>query len=125
MLRASTRRLLDRSFTGAGVLSIVLMAAALVIILAPMFLRGAGAFVFRGTIEHRRVLLERFHRGDRGAVAARGRETGNARATAGRTGGGRATRCRRPRRRHRHRPRPRRDRPAAAMPVTSRCRRPS
>ncbi len=31
--------------------------------LAPIFVRGAGAFVFRGTIEHRRFLLERFDRG--------------------------------------------------------------
>ena len=31
----------------------------------PNFVRGAGAFVFRGTIEFRRLMLEQFDRGDR------------------------------------------------------------
>jgi len=60
----STRRLLDRAFTGAGVFAIVLMAAALLVVLGPIFQHGVGAFCFQGTIEHRRFLLEHFSRGD-------------------------------------------------------------
>ena len=63
-MNMSTRRLLDRAFTGAGVFAIVLMAAALLVVLGPIFQRGAGAFFFQGTIEHRRFLLEHFSRGD-------------------------------------------------------------
>ncbi|MEI6970566.1 MAG: phosphate ABC transporter permease PstA [bacterium] len=64
-MRLQTRKLLDRAFAGSGVLAIVLMAAALVILLAPMFIRGAGAIVFTATVEHRRVMLEKFERGNR------------------------------------------------------------
>ena len=65
MLRPGTRKLLDRSFTGMGVLSIALLTAALLILLAPMCVRGLGAYFFQGTVEFRRVLLEKFERGDR------------------------------------------------------------
>lgn len=65
-----TRRVFDRAFSGAGVLAIALMAAALLILLAPMVVQGARAVFFRGTVEHRRFLLEKFERGDRARVAA-------------------------------------------------------
>ena len=65
MLRLGTRKLLDRSFTGMSVLSIALLSAALVILLAPMIIRGVAAYVFQGTVEFRRVELEKFQRGDR------------------------------------------------------------
>ena len=65
-----TRKIFDRAFSGAGVLAIALMAAALVILLAPMVVQGARAVFFRGTVEHRRFLLEKFERGDRARVAA-------------------------------------------------------
>ena len=67
-MRLQTRKILDRAFTGSGVLAIVLMAAALLILLAPMFIRGAGAIFFTGTVEHRRVMLEKFERGNRQEV---------------------------------------------------------
>lgn len=63
-MNLSTRRLLDRAFTGTGVFAIVLMAAALLVVLGPIFQRGVGAIFFQGTIEHRRFLLESFSRGD-------------------------------------------------------------
>jgi len=63
-----TRKLLDRAFTGSGALAITLMAAALLILLAPMFIRGAGAIFFTATVEHRRLMLEKFERGDREKV---------------------------------------------------------
>ena len=62
--------MLDRSFTASGVLAIVLMTAALVILLAPMFARGIGAIFFTGTVEHRRLMMEKFERGHRPDVEA-------------------------------------------------------
>jgi phosphate transport system permease protein len=73
----STRRVLDRSFSGLGILSIVLMAGALLVLLGPIVVRGSGAFLFRGTIEFRRLQLERFERGDEAAL---GRELAAAQA---------------------------------------------
>ena len=64
-MRLETRKMLDRSFTVSGVLSIALMTAALLILLAPMFVRGSRAIVFTATVEHRRLMLEKFERGDR------------------------------------------------------------
>jgi phosphate transport system permease protein len=69
-MRIETRKLLDRSFTGSGILAIALMAAALIILLAPMFIRGMGAIVFTATVEHRRLMLERFNRGNRTQLEA-------------------------------------------------------
>jgi phosphate transport system permease protein len=69
-MRLETRKVLDRAFTGSGALAIGLMAVALAVLLVPVFMRGLGAIFFTGTIEHRRLLLERFERGDRAAVEA-------------------------------------------------------
>jgi phosphate transport system permease protein len=67
-MHSTTRRLLDRAFSGLGILSITLMAGSLLVLLGPILVRGAGAFVFRGTVEFRRMQLERFERGDRDAI---------------------------------------------------------
>jgi len=69
-MQLDTRKMLDRSFTASGVLAIALMTAALAILLAPMFARGIGAIFFTGTVEHRRLMLEKFERGDRSAIEA-------------------------------------------------------
>lgn len=66
----SSRKTVDRSFTVIGLVSIALMAAALVVLLWPIFARGTGAFVFRGTVEYRRLTLEKLGRGDRAAIEA-------------------------------------------------------
>lgn len=79
-MRLSTRKVLDRAFSGTGLFAIALMACALVAVLAPILVRGAGAYVFRGTIEHRRFLLERFNRGDRAAFESEQEEVRAARA---------------------------------------------
>jgi phosphate transport system permease protein len=39
-VRLSTRKLLDRSFSGLGLFSILVMGAALVVILVPVISRG-------------------------------------------------------------------------------------
>jgi phosphate transport system permease protein len=64
-----TRKILDRSFSGFGMVSILLLAAALVVVLLPILWRGAGAFIYRATVEDRRVMLDLFDRGDPEAVA--------------------------------------------------------
>ena len=60
-----TRRMLDRSFTAIGIIAIVLMAVSLVILLQPIVWRGAGAFIFRETVENRKFNLDHFGRGSR------------------------------------------------------------
>ncbi len=69
-MQKATRNLLDRSFSALGFLSIALMAASLLVILTPIFVRGMGALVFRGTVEFRLMQLEKFERGDRDEVEA-------------------------------------------------------
>ncbi len=64
-MRLSTRKILDKSFSGLGIFSIVIMALALLVILAPIFVRGSRAFLFRGTVEYRKLTFERFERGKR------------------------------------------------------------
>lgn len=64
-MRRGTRKLIDRSFTGLGLMSIVLMTMALLVILTPIFVRGLGAIFFQGTVEFRRMQLEQFERGRR------------------------------------------------------------
>lgn len=76
-MELGTRKLFNRSFSFVSAFSILLMALALVILLGPLFVRGSGAFLFRGTVEHREFMLDKFGRGDRGAIEA---ETGRAEA---------------------------------------------
>lgn len=76
-MNTPTRKVLDRSFTGLGLLSIALVAIALLILLAPIAARGVGAYVFRGTVEHRRAMLELFGHGDRNTIE---QEVGRAQA---------------------------------------------
>jgi phosphate transport system permease protein len=69
-MELKTRRILDRSFTGMGYASIVFLALALLVLLLPIFIRGIGAFVFRGTVEFRRLNYEQFARGDKATLEA-------------------------------------------------------
>jgi len=63
-MKLSTRKLIDRSLTGAGYFAILLVACVLLIILVPIFSRGIQAFVFQGTVEFRRLEMEEFGRGN-------------------------------------------------------------
>ncbi len=65
-----TRKMLDGSFSTVGVIAIVLMFISLVILLGPIFARGFGAFVFKGTVEYRKLMLDKFGRGDRERIIA-------------------------------------------------------
>jgi len=63
-----TRKILDKSFSFAGLFTIVLMISSLLIILCPIFYKGIQAYVFRGTIEYRRLMYEKYHRGNKQIV---------------------------------------------------------
>ena len=63
-MNLSTRKLLDKSFSGLGLSSIALMGIALVLILAPIIWNGSKAYIFKGTIEHRKVMFDHFDRGN-------------------------------------------------------------
>jgi len=63
-MRLQTRKLLDKAFSGLGLIAIAVMGVALLLILTPIVWRGSKAFVFKGTIEHRRVMIEQFDRGN-------------------------------------------------------------
>jgi len=69
----------DKTFTGLSWGSVVLIALALVAVLGPMLWRGAGAVVFRGTVEFRRMQLDQFGRGDPSAIRAEMEEVAMAR----------------------------------------------
>jgi phosphate transport system permease protein len=64
-MKLQTRKVLDRSFTGLGFFSVFLLSASLIVILGPIFARGIGAFIFKGTVEFRRFNYEQFDRGDK------------------------------------------------------------
>ncbi len=59
-----SRKVLDKSFSGLGIVSIILLALSLIIILGPIIVKGVGAFFFKGTVEHRLLMLEKFERGN-------------------------------------------------------------
>ncbi|MGQ9652002.1 MAG: phosphate ABC transporter permease PstA [Phycisphaerae bacterium] len=66
----TSRKLTDRLFTLMGVSSILLLAAFLLVLLTPIAIGGIGAFIFRGTVEHRRMQLELFEAGDKDKLEA-------------------------------------------------------
>jgi phosphate transport system permease protein len=78
-MELKTRRMLDRSFTAIGIIAIVLMAVSLVVLLQPIVWRGAGAFVFKETVENRKLNLEHFGRGSRARLKVEITETEAAR----------------------------------------------
>jgi phosphate transport system permease protein len=63
-MRLATRNLLDRAFTLNACFAVALMILFLVFVLLPIFVKGSAAYLFRGTVEHRRLMREQFGRGD-------------------------------------------------------------
>lgn len=63
-MRLKLRKLMDHALTASGYLAIGGMALFLLWVLVPVFSKGFGAYVFRGTVEHRRMMLGEFGRGD-------------------------------------------------------------
>lgn len=74
-MNLKTRKILDRSFSGLGFFSIFLLIASLVVILAPIFVRGVGAYIFKATAEFRRLNYEQFDRGGKEVIDRETRET--------------------------------------------------
>ncbi|NCA90865.1 MAG: hypothetical protein EOM92_18775 [Gammaproteobacteria bacterium] len=100
MKRNTARRRIDRLFTAAACAAVAVMAFFLLLVVAPVFVNGAGAYVFRGTVEFRKMMLDQFGRGDATAVKAEalpgygsGRCSGHEsrRGCAQRQGGGQGT----------------------------------
>jgi len=60
-----TRKILDRSFTGFGLVSIFLLTASLFFLLSPIFYKGISAFLFDGTIEFRKIQFDKYQRGNK------------------------------------------------------------
>ena len=60
-----TRKILDRSFSAVGISAIVIMGLALLIVIVPIVKNGVGAIFFTSTIEHRKLQLNEFGKGDR------------------------------------------------------------
>jgi phosphate transport system permease protein len=81
-MQLETRKLLDKAFSGLALIAIAVMAMALLLILTPIIIRGSKAFVFKGTIEHRRVMLEQFDRGNPDAFNQESAQAAVARAPA-------------------------------------------
>jgi len=73
------RQLGDRAFTGASLVSVALIAAALVVILGPMLARGVTAVVFRGTVEFRKMQFDMHNRGNASALEAEAADAAEAR----------------------------------------------
>lgn len=63
-MRLQTRKMMDRAFSMAGITAVLFMIAVLVILLGPIIIRGTGAVFFKSTVEHRRLMLEVFGRGN-------------------------------------------------------------
>jgi phosphate transport system permease protein len=68
-MRLTTRKLLDRAFTLSAYFAVTLMTIFLLFVLMPILGKGAGAYVFQGTVEHRRMMLDQFTRGDERRMA--------------------------------------------------------
>ncbi len=63
-----SRKVMDKSITGFGFFSIFLLALSLIIILMPIIVNGINAFVFKGTLEFRRLQYEKFNRGNKDEI---------------------------------------------------------
>ncbi|MBN1437651.1 MAG: phosphate ABC transporter permease PstA [Sedimentisphaerales bacterium] len=72
MKRDVNRHISDKVFTGVSGGAIILLCCVLLLVLTPMFVRGASAVLFYGTVEFRKMQLELpiFDRGDAEEVDA-------------------------------------------------------
>lgn len=69
-MKTAFRTLKDRTFTFLTGLSVVLMAAVLLIVLGPMIYRGSSAIFFTGTVEFRKMQLDLYGRGSQRQIEA-------------------------------------------------------
>jgi len=78
-MRTAIRQFTNHVFTLASLAAVLLLLVALVLILSPMLYRGAGAVVFRGTVEFRKMQMAQFSRGHPEALQAEIARTDEAR----------------------------------------------
>jgi len=62
------RKWLDRLFSFSAYSAIGLIIFVLVLVIGPIFVKGLGAYLFQGTIDNRRMMLNQFNRGDEGTL---------------------------------------------------------
>jgi phosphate transport system permease protein len=80
MKRQLIRKITDRAFTAAAYAAVGVMCAVLLALLAPIFIKGAGAYFFRGTAEYRRMMYAQFNRGNAEVLEAEWKAVSAARA---------------------------------------------
>ncbi len=68
-MNLNSRKVIDGSFTAFSGFSIAVMGIALVVLLGPIISKGIGAYIFKGTVEHREVMLDLFQRGNKKEIA--------------------------------------------------------
>lgn len=73
------RQWLNKGFTALAYLSVLVVSLSLIAILVPILFRGAGAVFFKGTVEFRKMQLDKFNRGDSQAIAAQVAQAAQAR----------------------------------------------
>ena len=78
-MRMRMRRLKNTAVTVCGYLAVAVMALFLLWVLVPVLSKGAGAYVFRGTVDFRRMMLGEFGRGDERRVSEEWAEAQRAR----------------------------------------------
>jgi len=74
------RQAVDRGFTTASLASVVLIAAALVVVLAPILCQAVSAVAFRGTAAFRQMQRDLYGRGDPAVLKAEADEVARAQA---------------------------------------------
>ncbi len=74
-----SRSILDRSFTGFAIFAVILMVLSLIALLGPIIYNGLGAYIFDATIEHKKVLMDLFERGNKEELKVETEKTNAAR----------------------------------------------
>lgn len=69
-MQLTTRKWIDRIFTFSAYSAIGLMLFVLVLVIGPIFVKGSQAYLFQGTIDYRRMMLNQFNRGDEPTLEA-------------------------------------------------------
>ncbi|MFH1076227.1 MAG: hypothetical protein V1753_05210 [Pseudomonadota bacterium] len=68
-MNIQSRNIIDKLMTWSGLFAVAVLVLSVLVFLSPIISRGIGAFVFRGTIEYRKAMLDQFGRGDRDKIA--------------------------------------------------------
>ena len=79
-MKASYRAIFDKIFTVITGFAVLSMVIVLFVILGPMFHRGFGAVLFKGTVEFRKMQLAEFGHGNQGQIRAQAERTEAVRA---------------------------------------------